>query len=146
MSHVGFKVIEIDGIKHREYTTGTIKYIAPPQSRHEIINKSPTHPCVYLVTDTTNNKKYVGSAVHMRKRAHRYLGKNSSDYKKLLFRHLNPSLIKIEILESCEGMSISDLRILELAYIEGLNTKYPYGYNQQNPVTLKPFTQRTIND
>lgn len=85
---------------------------------------------IYKITNTINNKSYIGSSIDVYQRgcSYRHLIKR----KKLHNKHLQASVEKygydnftFELLEKCkEGISIFDLHQLEQFYINKLNPEY----------------------
>jgi len=134
MAYKGFKVIKIDGVNYRKYPSGTIKYIAPLESKHAAYKKES---CVYLVTDKTNGRLYVGSTVNMRNRMRAY---ETKDLKKDVFKGVKFEDLLIEVLEYCDNLTTEQRLYREYEYIIKLNTIYPAGNNIQCPVRKIKFS------
>lgn len=134
MARSGFKVIQIDGVNHRLYCTGTIKLILPLKSK---FGEWPKVSCIYMVTNLLNGKRYIGSTVNMAKRVQRYV---KSDLKKKVFEGCGFEDLKIEVLETCENMPMEKRLLKEYEYIRKYNTIYPEGNNMQCPVTQIRFS------
>lgn len=85
---------------------------------------------IYKITNTINNKSYVGSSVDVYQRGCMY--KHLIKRKKLHNKHLQSSVEKygydnftFELLDKCEeGTSVFDLHQLEQSYINKINPEY----------------------
>jgi group I intron endonuclease len=85
---------------------------------------------IYKITNTINNKSYVGSSVNVYQRGCTY--KHLIKRKKLHNKHLQSAVEKygydnftFELLDKCEkGTSVSDLHQLEQFYINKINPEY----------------------
>ena len=105
----------------------------------ENILSIPNEPGIYLITNTVNNKHYVGQAINLRKRLsshlHTIINKTSLQHI-LLYRAVEKHGIdnfKFEIIETIELTSKEEtkkiLDELEIRYIEEYDS-YNNGYNQ----------------
>lgn len=85
---------------------------------------------IYKITNTINNKSYIGSSVNLYQRGCTY--KHLIKRKKLHNKHLQSAVEKygcdnftFELLHKCEqSISISDLHKLEQTYINQINPEY----------------------
>lgn len=134
MAYAGFKVIKIDGVYYREYPSGTIKHIPPIKAK---FNMYKTEQCIYLVTDMTTGKLYVGSTKNMRNRMRSY---QSRDLTKRVFRGLALNNLKIQPIEYCPELTKEQRLYKEYEYILKYNTIYPNGNNMQCPIRNIKFS------
>ena len=99
---------------------------------------------IYVITNTINNKKYVGQTRshrlnHNKYRPFGYIGRFKDHVnecyskKKSGSRYLNYALLKYDVNTfTCEKIiecSLDKLDEYEIKYIKEYNTKYPNGYN-----------------
>lgn len=84
---------------------------------------------VYMITDHTNNKKYVGSSVNINQRCCQYICKGNNHPKGMNFNN-----ITFEMLADCKYLTIEQRLQLELECIIEHNTFHPNGFNKANPV------------
>ena len=101
-------------------------------SDKELLNKSMV---VYLLTDTTNGKQYVGQT--QRKLRERILEHMKADlYVDRKLRAHGWGNVTIKILDECT--TIDELNECEIRQIAKFNTKYPNGYNMADGGEGKP--------
>jgi len=91
--------------------------------------------CIYLITNKTNKKMYVGSTkntAEIRWSNHKYLAKKDTNcYFHKAIKKYGESSFKIE--EICTVFIKSDLEELEMYFIDLFNTMEPNGYNTIDP-------------
>lgn len=106
----------------------------------------PTCSGIYKIVTTNNNKVYIGSAVNLQKRLNRHFRELKYNY------HFNQGLLdvynleginvfKVEILETFDDITYTDLLIKEDYYIDKFHAlDSEYGYNHRKSDTFPEIT------
>ena len=106
-------------------------------SDKKIQKEIPTKPGVYLITNTVNNKYYIGQAINLRNRLKSHISNYTNKrYDNPLYRAFNKyglDKFTYQLLDVLEENDYKEARkqldILEIKYIETYNS-YNKGYNQ----------------
>lgn len=104
------------------------------------INRYPNIPKeagVYMVTNTQDNKSYIGSSSDMNRRLHDHSNKSNPRNPRNPLIFLDFNNCEFKVLENCKYLTKYQRINLELENIKLYNTVWPDGYNQRCPVTFK---------
>jgi len=103
---------------------------------------------IYKITDTINNKVYIGQSINIKNRISYHktklkYNKHHNDYLQRAYNKYRDGF-KFDILETCEKQSLDELEIYYIKLYKSTNRKYGYNFDSGGN-TNKDVSEETRN-